>query len=110
MVHIGPVLPMIDRRFTVRSMTEVCLKRYQKRGFSMPSGLYHQLSKRPSTQNRTYRLRVATTARLSAAAEQLGVGVSDLADYLLSEALDQIAAGAIAVPTRTPALRIIDRR
>jgi hypothetical protein len=60
--------------------------------------------------NRTYRLRVDTTARLSAAAEQLGVGVSDLADYLLSAGLDQIAAGRLEVPTRTAALRIIDRR
>jgi hypothetical protein len=64
----------------------------------MPSGLYHQLSKRPSTHNRTYRLRSETTARVAAAAEALGVGVSDLADYLLSEGLDQIAA-----------LRMIDR-
>jgi hypothetical protein len=76
----------------------------------MPSGLYHQLSKRPGMQNHTYRLRVATTARLSAAAEALGVGVSDLADYLLGEGLDQIAAGQLDIPTRAPAQRIIDRR
>lgn len=76
----------------------------------MPAGLYHKLAKRPGVQNRTYRLRTATTARLSAAAEQLGVGVSDLADYLLDTGLDQIAAGRLDVPTRTAALRIIDRR
>ena len=75
----------------------------------MPSGLYHQLSKRPSTRNRTYRLCVDTPARLSAAALALGVGVSDLADFLLEEGLDQIARGHLAVPTRESALRIIDR-
>lgn len=76
----------------------------------MPSGLYHQLSKRPGMQNRTYRIRPATIARLNERAADLGVGVSDLADFLLSAALDQLAAGALAVPTRTAALKIIDRR
>lgn len=76
----------------------------------MPSGLYHRLSRRPGMRNRTYRLRTATAARLNAAAATLAVGVSDLADYLLSEGLDQIDAGQLDIPTRPPALRMIDRR
>lgn len=36
--------------------------------------------------------------------------MSDLADFLLSEALDQVEAGNLAVPTREAALRIIERR
>ena len=49
--------------------------------------------------NRTYILDDQVIERLDATARRLAVGQSDLVNFLLDQALDQIEAGALKVPT-----------
>lgn len=74
-------------------------------------GVYHDLATTHGERVAcTWRIPAELRERLNAAAVQLQVGASDLVDYLLSEALDQVDHGQLAVPTRVAPLRMIDRR
>jgi hypothetical protein len=71
----------------------------------MPSSAFHKLAARDggATVARTYRVRLETADSLLALSETLGVSVSDLADFVLSEGLAAIADGRIAPPRTRPA-------
>ncbi|NPV08048.1 MAG: hypothetical protein HPY83_08810 [Anaerolineae bacterium] len=72
---------------------------------------YHRLATRwPDSRARTYRLREETIAALDRLAVSHRVGVSDLVDFLLAEAVRQAETGELAIPTREAGLRVVDRR
>lgn len=50
--------------------------------------------------NRTYMLSEEVVERLDATARRLAVGQSDLVNFLLDQALTQVEAGKLTVPTK----------
>ena len=90
---------------SVRTRYRLSPKANESEQTRMPAGTYHKLARRTSGPRRavTYQLQETTADALAAEAARLGVAVSDMADYVLSQGLAALADGRIPTPATAPA-------